>query len=61
MKHVFYSIGVDGSNLDEFDVKESFSIRLLKQLPDRHKKHMVELLRIMADSLESGILSHNKE
>ncbi len=56
MKYVFYSIGVDGSNLDEEDVKESFSPEHLKQLPERHKKHMIEMLRLMADSIEHDLM-----
>ena len=57
MKYVFYSIGVNDSNLNKTDVEESFSVKHLKQLPERHKKHMIELLRVMADDLETGVLS----
>ena len=57
MKYVFYQIGVEGSNLNEYDVKEEFSMERIKNMPERHKKHMIELFRIMADSLETGILS----
>ena len=57
MKYVFYQIGVDDSYLDRVDVREEFSMERLKNLPERHKKHMIELFRIMADSLETGVLS----
>lgn len=55
MKYVFYQIGVEGSNLNEFDVKEQFSMKQISSLPDRHKKHMIELLRIMADHLKKEV------
>jgi len=29
----------------------------LRQLPDKHKKQMIELFRIMADNLETGVFS----
>ena len=57
MKYVFYKLGVNDSNLNEVDVEESFSMEHLRQLPDKHKKQMIELFRIMADNLETGIFS----
>lgn len=57
MLYPFYTIGLDGSDLNKFDMIDSYSMKHIRNLPQRHKKHMIELLRIMADSIESGTLS----
>ena len=61
MLYPFYTIGLDGSDLDRFDMIDSYSMKHIRNLPQRHKKHMIELLRIMADSIESGTLSVSEQ
>lgn len=53
MKYVLYKIGVDSSYLDETDVYDSFSIDQLRSLPERHRAHIIQLLRSTALLLES--------
>ena len=57
MKYTLYRIGIDDSSLDNANIVEGFSMNMLKKLPPRMKKEMIELFRIMADQLETGIFS----
>lgn len=59
MRYIFYQIGVDDSDLNTVDLKESFSMDRLKRLSERHKKQMIELFHIIADDLETGVLSND--
>ena len=43
--------------MDEANVIEGFSMNALNRLPLRMKREMIELFRIMAEQLETGIYS----
>ena len=52
MRYPFYVIGVNQSDLSKADMDEQFCYKQLDALVDRHKQHLIELLRIRLSDLE---------
>ena len=61
IKYDLYRIGLTDSRIETGNIKESYSFRAMRSLTPEVRKNIVTLLRLMADSLESGTLSKEQE